>query len=740
MLNKNYIKKGKRLASLLVLTLTAGLLAGVSACSPAGEAEKESGSGTAAAAKGRFMEEIVEVPEELQDSRLVDAIQRGNQMEFLFAAGDESRVRYQYDGNEWTQLGDVLTLNGIFPDRMVLGQDGRLYYGGFGEGYVYHLWTADDAGNAEEILPEIFKVKEGEDYGLTPDYFAVLEDGSILVSDYQQAQLYQPDGRQGSVVAQDFTGSNIRSSAWLMGTEYLTLSGQRIVRYDITTGRQTGDFELPGHRTSTEESIPLFTAEDGTVYAASREGLYRTEQNGTLWEQIIDGSLNSMGRQDLSLFKFFMGNDGDYYGISVDGSYQLNLFRYYYDDEIATVPPETLTIYSLRDNATIRQAASIFQSQNPQVRVDFRSAVQEQEEAVSEDIIRALNTELLNGKGADILILDGLPSEAYQNKGILADMSGIFSDIDGELLPNVVQGFTESDGAVYRMPARIKVPVMLGAPAAVEAMTSFSAMERYDGTPPLLLTDNYENILRLTASVNFLTLFREDGSIENGTLSAWLSAVKSAGEKGNARVEFSQSEIKELGIDNNVLPNGFGRQSEFAVASGESPVGVSLLDSLDSAGMMITAEPYVQREISLIQNMYIPSVTVGLNAASENREAAERFIHTLFSSEIQNEALYDGFPVRSDSLEAWKEIQKDFSWVFSASNSGFELTGEWPTLPERERILELVKTVEIPAEINQQIMQMVVDGSKDYFNGKEPLERAVSAIESKIRLYLSELE
>lgn len=41
---------------------------------------------------------------------------------------------------------------------------------------------------------------------------------------------------------------------------------------------------------------------------------------------------------------------------------------------------------------------------------------------VSEDTIRALNTELLGGKGADVLILDGLPVESYQEKGILLDI------------------------------------------------------------------------------------------------------------------------------------------------------------------------------------------------------------------------------------------------------------------------------------------------------------------------------
>lgn len=35
------------------------------------------------------------------------------------------------------------------------------------------------------------------------------------------------------------------------------------------------------------------------------------------------------------------------------------------------------------------------------------------------DTIRALNTELLGGNGADLLVLDGLPAESYIKRGFL---------------------------------------------------------------------------------------------------------------------------------------------------------------------------------------------------------------------------------------------------------------------------------------------------------------------------------
>ena len=144
---------------------------------------------------------------------------------------------------------------------------------------------------------------------------------------------------------------------------------------------------------------------EGGFYAAGPSGLYHTGRNGTVWEQLIDGSLNSMGRQDLTIRGFFTGSDGSYYGIyTTTGEEKVLFLHYVYNSTVDTVPPETVSVYSLRDNKAVRQAAAILQKNNPQVRVDFRVAVEDEEEAVTEDVIRALNTELLNGKGADCLL------------------------------------------------------------------------------------------------------------------------------------------------------------------------------------------------------------------------------------------------------------------------------------------------------------------------------------------------
>ena len=74
----------------------------------------------------------------------------------------------------------------------------------------------------------------------------------------------------------------------------------------------------------------------------------------------------------------------------------------------------------------MRQAASMFQLAHPDVRVELIDGQTEAGSTTVSDTIRALNTELLSGNGADVLVLDGLPADAYIEKGemCIRDRSG----------------------------------------------------------------------------------------------------------------------------------------------------------------------------------------------------------------------------------------------------------------------------------------------------------------------------
>ena len=79
--------------------------------------------------------------------------------------------------------------------------------------------------------------------------------------------------------------------------------------------------------------------------------------------------------------------------------------------------------------------------------------------ASAEDALRTLNTELVAGKGPDVLILDGMPLQSFIDKGVLAELSQVIS-ADG-LIPQVVDPM-RTDGKLYAVPTRFTVPGKAG--------------------------------------------------------------------------------------------------------------------------------------------------------------------------------------------------------------------------------------------------------------------------------------
>ena len=107
---------------------------------------------------------------------------------------------------------------------------------------------------------------------------------------------------------------------------------------------------------------------------------------------------------------------------------------------------------------------------------------------------------------------------------------------------------------------------------------------------------------------------------------------------------------------------------------------------------------------------------------------------------MQDESLRDGFSVRSSSLDKWSGMEKSVSLSMSMGGEGIALEGEWPKQADRDMILAIVRTVSVPAIVETQIIDMIVDGSRDYLSGKGTIENAVQTIESKMKLYVNERE
>ena len=117
-----------------------------------------------------------------------------------------------------------------------------------------------------------------------------------------------------------------------------------------------------------------------------------------------------------------------------------------YDAEALAVPENILRVFGLSENTTVQDAILSFQKSHPDVKVEFETS--EKEDGITMDDIRTLNTELLGGNGADVLLLDGLPAETYIEKGLLSDLTGVTDELLSQetYLESILKNVAQKDG------------------------------------------------------------------------------------------------------------------------------------------------------------------------------------------------------------------------------------------------------------------------------------------------------
>ena len=199
--------------------------------------------------------------------------------------------------------------------------------------------------------------------------------------------------------------------------------------------------------------------------------------------------------------------------------------------------------------------------------------------------------------------------------------------------------------------------------------------------------------------------------------------------------------------------SGSGKTTLFHVLSGLTTPeeGKVLLNGED-----ITSKPgqisyMLQKDLlfphkKIIDNTALPLVLHGMS----KKEAAEKFVKFLFEEESQRASNDEGLAVNSkvyEDMAYWKMGKSSGDTIGSIETSYDTGDGNIKQLemdeiiPEDEaiqNIMDLGKTLTVPAKRNQIIRNAVTESGEKYLNGETRLDDAVKEIMQEVNLYLSE--
>lgn len=660
--------------------------------------------------------------------------------------------------------------------------------------------TADDAADpdaAEDEPEDSFQESAGNEWWISPksSVLVVKPDGTQLPVEFPAAEEEYPVhiwiadngriflGTYGDVLYEVKEDGSCESFLTLENSpQMIAFQGNRMIIdgyefeglliYDMETQEYISDEVLDtfvkenyGDRTFNGGSwfdLYCFPGGEDVIYLAGKKGVHRHVIGGGAMEQIIDASLSSFGNPARHLLGMVTLDNNEFMTVFTDA----RLVRYVYDTTVPTVPNETVRAYSLTDNASLRQAISLYQAQNPEVYVEYEIGMEEGSAVTREDALKKLNTRIMAGQGPDFLILSDLPADSYIEKGLLADLGPLIDGLEGEekLFDNVVDAFRK-DGSLYTVPCDVNLPTILCREkyiADVQDLEDIAdAMEKLRADNPgkdLLRVCSEEGVMK-TFRVGYAPFWKtEAGEIDPQAVEEFLTQTKRIYDaqmdglpqeivedyerRNEEYIEYTGTRYEDdtyfaYGMDDMNYTMGY---RQFLAGTLGGPYGYAELTSVPRTKQFADCinVPMDGKEGSV----FCVHTLAGISAVSEHQEHAEGLLKVLLGSESPA----DGFPVNQAAFE--KELYPDdyespdvpYSDMAYVEEDGkaYTWTIYWFDEAAADALRSRIRSVNRAYVEDRELEEAVYQAGTAYMRGEMSVEEAVADVEKSMSIYMAE--
>ncbi len=714
---------------------------------------KEEKNVSSSSIKGRYVEMDVSLPEEFDKSTVLQLTKK-NGMPFLYAFSSEGALTitgYQMnndgswseDTSEWLKSDSLLKASFYEPEVFEDANGNQfLYYFDLEEDTLKaNLFRSTDGTTYDTISPEGWNelYPESDNYYITPRKVTVLEDGTLaaLFSD-GELSFYNKENfsKQKSITGQYYVETIMAPAdkSLILGQTDNHENLVSIDIYDTTTYNKTS---YPYQSDFKGYTYTYFDMNDKKEMAlCDTGGIHVLEEGTSTWQTIVDGTLTSLSMSTMWTTGFVSGSDNNYY-ILYSSNNGYSLMKYSYDKSVDTVPSTELTIYSLKENATLRQAAAVFHKTHPDVKINFTIAMTDDEyrkadRTVKEDYIRALNTELLAGNGPDILVLNELPADSFVEKGVLTDISDIIQPMidKGELYPDIMKSYIRDD-KIYCVPARFNLQLLCGRTSDAQNLTTLEDLADYAANhmdKTLFGSMTLEDFITTFAPYITNKILNDDGKINKEKLVSELETLKSIG--GNIGI------IDEYKGDSEYI-----NKNELNLVD-KTELNLSECSGFNNAIYPIGVVELIKGSYTVFENSFTSSCELGINQASKSQELAKEFISLVLSEEIQKDDFYDGFPVNKKglSLNAQEDRSNYGLTTGITTDDGKDLVYTFEAL-NKEQMEQLIQNCSKASNRivkDEPLLETLKEETKEFFQGSLSAEETADLIIEKANVYLSE--
>ena len=709
-------------------------------------------------AMGRYVEQSIPLPEcqyaedlvMLDDGRLRVALRRTDGSVMVCTSGAD-RTTW---ADTWEVPGAITSTGDVA--QIALSPDGKMFcytmQAGDTEGeYAFHLWAVEKNGVYQEIpitAPDV-------DYtiGYLIPYCDFTNSGK-LIAQFQTSGVYQVDLETGAV------GENLNEvepmvfkmgcggeNTYIMGWDTVSanIDGETAA-LDNAMGQQIVD-ALRDNEGNTPK-IAFWENSEGYLFFITQMGLYSFVPGGSVVEELIDGSRTTLGDTRFLPVAMTGAEDDTFYVLGNRGETGAMLLHYTYDTEIPTVSDTQLTIYSLYESEDLPQMISQYQVAHPEVMVELEIGMTGEDGITVSDAIRTLNTEILAGKGPDLICLDGFNLNTYQEKGLLADVSQILSQSE-PTLTQVTRCF-EQDGKIYAVPTGFILPAMYGPSHIVSQIHDWDSLVAAVGQAKAERPDSF-GVLAAFQPVTTADRFYDSYS------SAWINPDGTVNEEkltefyaNMQRVYDLDAELQEVWADRIYEEPSFypGEYTGFlgSLSMGNYCIGFGTLNGMRVWADSLAADQYLDDyQTARLElggsGVFVPKGIMGILTTSEHPQAAAAFLQFMLSQEVQSKDLTYCFPVNQavfDQETTEERIVDSYMSFTDADGNKIGVQAQYPDAQDRENLRTWVDNLTTPASTDFIIRSTVLDQMTACLLKEITPEDAAQNAMKTINLYLAE--
>lgn len=470
----------------------------------------------------------------------------------------------------------------------------------------------------------------------------------------------------------------------------------------------------------------------GNLIVANADGLHRKAKDAGQFEDLLDGSYMSFGLSDSwcrgMTSDMSDGTNEVYYALFQNDQGQ-KLYQYAYNPELPLKPEKELTVYTLYDQATINQAATLFGKKHPDTMVSVHVACADTDDKEAETQRNRLMTSLAAGDGEDVIVLSGLDDNALAKKGVLMDLSDIVTPMEenGELLQAIVDGEKAADGKQQILPVRFALPLLLSKEKRASEMTDLAALakaaEQTDGS--LLGTFTGEDLVE-TFAPYFMPDIIKDKQLDTEKLRTVLQELQTIAAHCDMVEKYKKGERASNEWD---LPSAM--QAVLCQISG-----------FNDAMFDLAIINLVKGDYTSFENAYIPTVEIGVNANTKQADLAKEFAAFVMSREVQDGDFYDGFPVNKESLHMQVSLDRSdyaaYTTIEGADGQEIGLDIEPIKAADADKLEALCDSLSKKTVKDAKVLEELKKSVPDYLLGRQSLDDTISKIQDGVKIYLAE--